>query len=139
MVMKTRFLSLLVVIILTGAPLQVIVADDDTMTGQAAPATGSDTTGAGQGQGERAGKWRKAFEQLGLTDAQKTQIKQIRASVPAGKERRQQIMAVLTPDQKVKLMQMVKAHQGGNQPAGDTTTSTDPVAPASTTTTLPPP
>jgi Spy/CpxP family protein refolding chaperone len=43
------------------------------------------------------------MQQLGLSDAQKAQIKQIRQSTPKGKERRQEIMAVLTPEQKAQL------------------------------------
>jgi Spy/CpxP family protein refolding chaperone len=61
------------------------------------------------GNDQRGEKWKKAFAQLDLTEAQKSQIKQIRASTSPGKERRQQIMAVLTPAQKEKLVSMIKA------------------------------
>ena len=61
---------------------------------------------------------RQAFQQLNLTDAQMAQIKQIRSTVPAGKERRQQVMAVLTPDQKAKLMEFLKEHRGARQAGG---------------------
>lgn len=40
------------------------------------------------------------FQNLDLTDAQRAQIKQIRENTPKGKERRQEIMAILTPEQK---------------------------------------
>jgi Spy/CpxP family protein refolding chaperone len=132
--MRTFLFSFFAGAALATAPLQFVAADDDTMSGQTAPVAGTS-----QGQGERADKWRVAFEQLDLTDAQKAQIKQIRASVPKSKERRQQIMAVLTPDQKAKLRQMFQAHRGENQSGGDSATSTAPAAPATTTTTLPPP
>jgi Spy/CpxP family protein refolding chaperone len=72
-----------------------------------APANGADNSGGDAGQ---KGKWRAAFAQLYLSDAQKQQIKQIRASTQPGKERRQQIMAVLTPDQKQKLIAMFKQY-----------------------------
>lgn len=48
------------------------------------------------------------MQQLGLSDAQKAQIKQIRQSTPRGKERRQEIMAVLTPEQKAQLKQEIE-------------------------------
>jgi len=73
------------------------------------PPSGAGETPAGGGQG---GKWREAFEKLNLTDAKKSQIKQIRASTTPGKERRQQIMAVLTPAQKEQLLAMFKVNQG---------------------------
>jgi Spy/CpxP family protein refolding chaperone len=72
--------------------------------------------GGTTGSAERGGKWREAFAKLDLTEAQKQQIQQIRTSTSPGKERRQQIMAVLTPAQKEKLVAMFKAYraeQGG--------------------------
>lgn len=48
------------------------------------------------------------MQQLGLSEAQKAQIKQIRQSTPKGKERRQEIMAVLTSDQKAQLKQDIE-------------------------------
>jgi len=63
------------------------------------------------GNGQRAEKLKAALEQLDLTDAQKQQIKQIRANTDPGKERRQQIMAVLTPDQKQKLISMLQEYR----------------------------
>jgi Spy/CpxP family protein refolding chaperone len=40
------------------------------------------------------------IQQLGLSDSQKAQIKEIRQNTPQGRERREQIMAVLTPEQR---------------------------------------
>ena len=40
------------------------------------------------------------IEQLGFTDAQKEQIKQIRKDTTGGKERHAKILAVLTPEQR---------------------------------------
>lgn len=77
-------------------------------TAGATNAASSTAPSAGGGNGQRAEKWKAAFEQLDLTDVQKTQIQQIRANTQAGPERRQQIMAVLTPDQKQKLIGMLK-------------------------------
>jgi Spy/CpxP family protein refolding chaperone len=45
------------------------------------------------------------LRQLDLSDAQKAQIKAIVQSTPRGKERRQEILAVLTPEQKAQLKQ----------------------------------
>jgi hypothetical protein len=42
---------------------------------------------------------------LGLSDAKKAQIRQIRQNIPQGKERWKQILAVLTPEQKAQLKQ----------------------------------
>jgi Spy/CpxP family protein refolding chaperone len=106
--MKKLFLSFLV-----GAVVAMpvaLLADDLAGT---APASGN-AVGAGA-DGQRMEKARAAFEKLDLTDAQKAQIKQIRANTPAGKERRQQIMAVLTPDQKAKLIAMLKERHDGDQ------------------------
>jgi Spy/CpxP family protein refolding chaperone len=74
------------------------------------------------GQPERMEKFKAALAKLNLTDAQKTQIQQIRATVTDRRERRQQIMAVLTPDQKAQLKQIFLEHrpQGTNaNAAGD--------------------
>jgi Spy/CpxP family protein refolding chaperone len=47
------------------------------------------------------GQQRPRFiQQLGLSDSQKAQIKKIRQNTPQGRERREQIMAVLTPEQR---------------------------------------
>jgi Spy/CpxP family protein refolding chaperone len=107
--MKIRFLCLVLAAVAVPA-----VADEtsslSTQPSTATPATGST---APEGQGQRMERLKAALAQLDLTDAQKEQIKQIRGSVTDRKERRQQIMAVLTPDQKAKLVAMWQAHKNG--------------------------
>lgn len=108
--MKKSLFFLSFALAIASAP--VLFAQDagaNTATAPVSPSTsdGSGNDGAaGEGSGQHAGKWRQAFAQLGLSDAQKQQIQQIRTSTQPGKERRQQIMAVLTPDQKQKLRSM---------------------------------
>jgi len=48
------------------------------------------------------------LRQLGLSADQKAQIKQIVQSTPKGKERRQAILAVLTPEQRAQLKQDIE-------------------------------
>ncbi len=122
--MKAPLLSLFLAgATLSAFPLQIARADDSgtqaASNGSSTDLSGGDDTTAAQGGaatgGEKRGKWREAFAQLGLSDAQKEQIKQIRASTSPGRERRQQIMGVLTPDQKEKLRQLIqnyRAQQG---------------------------
>jgi Spy/CpxP family protein refolding chaperone len=120
--MKISFLSLFLVGALMGLPQQMTLAQDSSTTGQTTPATGS-TGGTGTctpGQGQRLEKLKAALAQLNLTDAQKEQIKQIRSTVTDRKERRQEIMAVLTPDQKARLIAMIQAHRNGSQGATST-------------------
>jgi len=112
--MKTSciYLFLLGAALLT-LPSPTILADDT------APSSGSTNAGANTApadmQGKRMERFKAAMAQLDLSDAQKEQIKGIRATVTDRKERRQQIMAVLTPDQKTKLMQLIQAHKDGMQ------------------------
>jgi Spy/CpxP family protein refolding chaperone len=113
--MKSFFLCLFLVgSVLTTASLRMAVADDAT-----APATGSTNASSGtapaEGQGERFEKLKAALAQLDLSDAQKEQIKQIRATVTDRKERRQEIFAVLTPEQRTKLWQMIQEHRNQTQ------------------------
>ena len=104
--MKTSILFLLLAGTVIFSP--ALLAQDATSSGSTANlSAGAAATTVGNGQ--RGEKWKQAFAQLDLTEAQKTQIKQIRASTSPGKERRQQIMAVLTPAQKEKLVSMIKA------------------------------
>jgi Spy/CpxP family protein refolding chaperone len=56
---------------------------------------------------DRREKLKEALAQLNLTENQQAMIRNIRASTSPGKERREQIIAVLTPDQKEKLKQMI--------------------------------
>jgi len=95
--MKTSLLSLAAVLVFASTPL--LFAQTSASTNAPAATAPSDDTGKGQ----RAEKLKAALDQLDLTDAQKQQIQQIRGNTQPGKERRQQIMAVLTPDQKQKL------------------------------------
>jgi Spy/CpxP family protein refolding chaperone len=114
--MKTFLLTALVGATLATASLEIFAADDTSTT---APTTGADgTTGT---QGEKGERWRAAFAQLSLTDEQKTRIQQIRASVTDRKERRQQIMGVLTPDQKTKLKELIRQSRSNAQTSGTTT------------------
>jgi Spy/CpxP family protein refolding chaperone len=114
--MKTLFLAALVGATLATASLEIFAADDTSTT---ASASGADaTTGA---DGKKAERWRAAFEQLSLTDEQKTRIQQIRTSVTDRKERRQQIMGVLTPDQKTKLKELIRQSRSNAQTGGTTT------------------
>jgi Spy/CpxP family protein refolding chaperone len=120
--MKTYFLPLcLVGVCLVAAPS--LRADDTSTIDQSAPATASGSTATapstGQ-QGERMGRFKAALAQLDLTDAQKAQIKQIYTTVTDRKERRQQIVAVLTPDQKAKLRQLIQEHREQMQANGGT-------------------
>jgi len=55
------------------------------------------------------------FEQLGLTDAQKAQLKQIRRDTAKGKARREAMMAVLTPEQKAQLKQDIEQCKATHQ------------------------
>ena len=130
--MKSPFFSLFLVgAAATVLSLQSIRADDATSGSQTAPSTGaSDGAAPAQGQGQRLQRFKEAMAQLDLTDAQKAQIKEIRATVTDKTERHQQVLAVLTPDQKAKLRQLIMAHRDGTQTTGAQTTGDDaPLAP----------
>jgi Spy/CpxP family protein refolding chaperone len=103
--MKKSLLSLALAFTLASSPALFAQSSGST---NAASATAPSEDG---GKGQRAEKLKAALEQLDLTDAQKQQIKQIRANTDPGKERRQQIMAVLTPDQKQKLISMLQEYR----------------------------
>jgi Spy/CpxP family protein refolding chaperone len=110
--MKKSCPLLSVALVIIAAP--VLLAQDST--GTTSPLSASPSPGAADASGangQRGEKFREAFAQLGLTDAQKAQIKQIRASTQPGKERREQIMAVLTPEQKQKLVSLFKEYRSG--------------------------
>ena len=104
--MKKSLLPLSLVFAIVFSPLFA-----QTSSSTNAPA--ATTPSGGGGNGQRAEKMKAALEQLNLSDAQKQQIQQIRASTQPGKERRQQIMAVLTPDQKQKLISMLQQYRAG--------------------------
>jgi Spy/CpxP family protein refolding chaperone len=117
--MKTPFLypflaaTALTVLSMPGA----LLADGPAPTG--ATNSGATTAPAG-GQDQRMERFKEAMDQLNLTDAQKDKIKQIRATVTDRKERRQQIMAVLTVDQQAKLKELTQEH-AGQTPSGAAT------------------
>ena len=117
--MKIPFLSLFLVGALMGLPQQTALAQDDS--GPTTPSTGSTNTGGTCTQGQGKGRLKAALAQLDLSDAQRQQIKQIRSTVTDRKERRQEIMALLTPDQKAKLVAMIQARRNASQ--GATTTA----------------
>jgi Spy/CpxP family protein refolding chaperone len=104
--MKTFLLGLVLALSVASTP--VLLAQDD---GSANSSTTPSGGGGNSGDGQRAEKWKQVLEQLNLTDAQKAQIKQIRANTQPGPERRQQIMAVLKPEQKQKLIAMLKEYR----------------------------
>jgi Spy/CpxP family protein refolding chaperone len=109
--MKITLLSFLLVgAALTALPLQTASGDDTTTPGQNPPSSGSpnsdDTAPAPKTHARHSGHRRHLFAQLNLSDAQKTQIKQIKATVTDHKERRHQIMALLTADQRARLKEL---------------------------------
>lgn len=99
--MKTSLIPLFFV----GAALIVLPARVALADAAPTPATGSTPTPSEPtgGKGDRGEKLKAALAQLNLTDDQKAKIKDIFTNVTDHKERRQQIAAVLTPDQKQKL------------------------------------
>jgi Spy/CpxP family protein refolding chaperone len=67
----------------------------------------------------------RMFDQLGLTDAQKQQIAQIRQTVTDRQQRREAIRNVLTPEQQAKWEQLraqFRTNSGGG-PGGDNNTN----------------
>ncbi len=120
--MKIHFLCVIL------AAVALPASADETSNLSTQPSTTTSATGwtASEGQGQRMERLKAALAQLDLTDTQKEQIKQIRGSVSDRKERRQQIMAVLTPDQKAKLVAMWQAHKNGTgTDAGATSNGND--------------
>jgi Spy/CpxP family protein refolding chaperone len=109
--MKRLFLpSVLSMMLLASAGLPAVAqtADDDLADSPSAASTG--TTGTASAQGRH-----HLLDQLGLTDAQKEQIKQIVQNTTDKKERRQQIRALLTTDQKMKLRQLIRERRAQHQ------------------------
>jgi len=77
--------------------------------------------GGGNGNGGANGggqHMQQMFAQLDLTDAQKQQLNQIRQTVTDRKQRREQIMNVLTPDQRAKFEQLRAEHKKGGGAGG---------------------
>jgi Spy/CpxP family protein refolding chaperone len=114
---------LLLCFLFTGTALHALCDDTSNLSADpstSAPSDGS-TNGAAGEQGQRGERWKAALAQLNLSDAQKEQIKQIRATVTDRKERRQQVLAVLTADQKAQLKalwQARRAQAGPGQASG---------------------
>jgi Spy/CpxP family protein refolding chaperone len=104
--------------------LQPALGDDATTTRAATSSSESTNPGTSGDQSQRRERLKQVLAQLDLTNAQKDQIKQIRASVTDHKERRQQILAILTPDQRTKLRQLIMQH--GNEAQSGTATSLSP-------------
>ena len=107
--MKISSLAFLGFVLITVIPGQVM-ADSATP-----PSPDNATSDAPAGQ--RGERLKATLAQLNLSDAQKEQIKQIFQTVTDRKERRHQISAVLTPDQKAKFKQLMEEHHKGNAPA----------------------
>ena len=103
--MKKSLLLLAFVFTLASSPALFAQTSGGTNAPSATAPSGGD------GNGQRGEKLKAALEQLNLSDAQKQQLQQIRANTQPGKERRQQIMAVLTPDQKQKLISMLQEYR----------------------------
>jgi len=119
--MKTSFLSLLLAsAALTAIPAQTILAQDNSTSGPTSLSGGSTNNGGTDEQGRRFGPFRRLLAQLDLTEAQKAQIKQIFLTVTDPKERRQEIVAVLTPEQKARLRELIKQHRENDQSGADT-------------------
>jgi Spy/CpxP family protein refolding chaperone len=103
--MRKSLLSLSLVLTLASAPALFAQTSASTNAPSATAPSGDESNG------QRGEKLKALLEQLDLSDAQKQQIQQIRANTQPGKERRQQIMTVLTPDQKQKLISMLQKYR----------------------------
>ena len=114
MSMKTPFFCLAFVGAALGfVPVQTAVAQNSAPTDQTNLSGGPSNSGGpgtpAPGQGQKFGRFKAALAQLDLTDGQKAQIKQIRATVTDRKERHQDVLAVLTTEQKAKLRELIQA------------------------------
>jgi len=106
---------------LTTFAIQPAAADDSTTASGQAGSSGTPANSGTDGgaRAQRIERIKEAFAQLDLTDAQKDQIKQIRASVTDRRERFVQILNVLTPDQKAKLRELRRQYHSGSQSGAD--------------------
>ena len=124
--MKTSFLLPLFCIgaALAAIPLQAVLADDGAPAGQSTPSDGPDASSGNATTGQHDHpRLRKLFTKLDLSDAQKERIKQIRGGVTDRKERREEILNVLTPEQKAKLRELIERRKNGAHPgAGSSST-----------------
>jgi Spy/CpxP family protein refolding chaperone len=85
------------------------MASNDSTSATASDANGAPGNPPPAGAEHRRGG--RGLEALGLTDEQKQKIEQIRSTVTDRKERRAQIMQVLTPEQAAKWEQMRAEHR----------------------------
>ncbi len=108
--MKRLLLSTLLSISVL-APGLAQTADDDLGDSSSSSTTPADTTGSTTGGHHRL------LAQLDLTEAQKAQIRQIVQSTTDKAQRRQQIRAILTPEQKMKLRQLIRERRAARQSA----------------------
>jgi Spy/CpxP family protein refolding chaperone len=113
--MKLSFLPLFLLGVVFS--FQTVLADGTTAS--AAPSSDSTNSAATTTGGTRAERLKGFLAKLDLTDAQKTQIKQIRATTTERKERRREIWAVLTPEQRTKLKALRAEHKTGAQAGVD--------------------
>lgn len=102
------------------------VADQNpppAQTSMTPPPPGPDN-GQPQGPGGRGARMQQIYDQLGLTDAQKQQIAQIRQTVTDRQQRREAIRNVMTPEQQTQFdqlrAQLRNNRGGGNRQDGNT-------------------
>jgi len=108
--MKRLLLSALLsisVLAPSGAPVLAQTSDDEM--------DDSSSTAPTDSTGSTPGRHHHLLAQLGLSDEQKAQIKQIFQSTTDRKERRQQIKAILTPEQKMQLRQLIRERRAQRQ------------------------
>jgi Spy/CpxP family protein refolding chaperone len=98
------------------------VADDSTPPSQTAP---SDGTNTGTDASQRRQRFQEIIAQLNLMDEQKQQIRHIRQTVTDQTQRRQQIMAVLTPEQRQKLRQFFQQNRSNGGTTGEAADGSD--------------
>jgi len=110
--MKRLLLSALLsisVLAPSGAQVLAQTADDEMGDSSSSSTAPTDSTGS------TPGRHHHLLAQLGLSDEQKAQIKQIFQSTTDRKERRQQIKAILTPEQKMQLRQLIRERRAQRQ------------------------
>ena len=95
-------------------------ADTSVLSAPPGNSTASDGTNTGAPNGQTGSGQRRQhiLQLLNLTDAQKQQIKQIRASTTDKKTRRQEIWQILTPAQQQQLKQLRQQRQAAQNGDG---------------------
>jgi Spy/CpxP family protein refolding chaperone len=114
--MKTRYPLLLCLCAVLIASPSIARADDETPPSQGQNTPASELTPAQKY--ERMQRMKAIFAQLNLTDDQKQQIREIRQTVTDPAQRHQEVMAVLTPDQKEKLKELFQQNRNNNGGGG---------------------